>query len=569
MPHLQSDLSRRTAVFCLTLIIVMGAVLRFAHLQRPLIGSDEPQHILASTTLLNAPLLPPDITLSGLHETFIGQLFTYRHGFVTQLIPFLAYVVLSYAGVTLNETAFHLPVVVLGTLCLPLLFFLTYELTERIDVSVLSTGLLAVYPLHVMHSRSFHGNHIFATFFSMATLLFVARWLKYDQRTDMILAVVLSCFWIGSDNLFALGVPLVLLLGLCLPSGSNRFLTPIEAQVSVSEHNLHMAVSHLLKLRARLNRILRFYASAGLWLLLPLSIIGAYVAVDSIRLVRVGLNDAGFLLRTVSKASGMGVHLSLLVGGAQPAFSPVGAGMFAVALLVHVAYTLRGGPIGFPLAWSTFLILLFALFLTNADYIDVVAAPAAIVTAEGILRLTQWSKMSRITGYLVGIAGIALVLWHTLGLLHPQHSNGWIWGQPVGDVGAKAVGYVLRTYLPQARVAAAYEGAELYWGRRYDDNLNEADVAVVWDVENLGHINTPLRANQQFIVRQETLLSEALQREMTVAATFRDRSDQPLCYLLTHEQIEISEQRIPILNRLFDQTYSRLEDFSRPKLGFP
>lgn len=569
MLHGQSDLAWRTAVLFLALIMVLGAALRLVHLQRPLICWDEPTHILASTTLLRAPLLPTHITLRGLHETFIGQLFTYRHGFVTQLIPFLAYVVLSYAGVPLNEAAFHLPVAVLGTLSLPLLFFLSYELTERIDVSVLSTGLLAVYPLHVMHSRSFHGNHIFATFFGMATLLFVARSLKYDQRTDMVLAVVLSCFWIGSDNLFALGVPLLLLLGLCLPSSSNRFLTPIEAPVSVSEQNLHVALSQLLRLRTRLDGILRFYASAGLWLLLPLSIIGAYLAVDSISLIRFGANDAGFLLRTASKASGLGVHLSLLLGGAQRAFSPVGAGIFAVALLVHLVHMLRGGPIGFPLAWSAFLILLFGLFLTNADYIDVLAAPTAIVTAEGILRPTQWSKMSRITGYLVGIAGIALVLWHTLGLFHPQHSNGWIWGQPVGDVGAKAVGYILRTYLPQARVAAAYEGAELYWGRRYDDNLDEADVAVVWDVENLGHINTPLRANHKFIVRQETLLSEALQREMTVAAVFRDRSDQPLCYLLTHEQIEISEQRIPILNRLFDQTYNRLEDFLYPKLGFP
>jgi len=150
----------------LTVIIVLAAALRFIHLQRPLIGWDEPTHILASTRLLHAPLLPSD----GLRATFIGQLFSYRHGFVTQFIPFLAYIMLSHAGIMLNEATFFLPVAVLGTLSVPLLFFLTYELTERFDVSVLSAGLLAVYPLHVGLSRSFSGNTIFAMFFSMVTL---------------------------------------------------------------------------------------------------------------------------------------------------------------------------------------------------------------------------------------------------------------------------------------------------------------------------------------------------------------------------------------------------------------
>jgi len=385
----------------------------------------------------------------------------------------------------------------------------------------------------------------------------------------MLLAVVLSCFWIGSDNLFAFGIPLVLILGLILVSDPKCCPEPFKVPILAPEHNSHAAINPHLKWWARSCKLLRFFASAGVWLLLPLSLVGAYLAVDSITLIRSGASDAGFLLRTASKASGTGLHFSFLLSAAQRAFSPVGAALFVVALLIHMTHVLRGGPIEYPLIWSVFLLLLFGLFLTNPDYMLLLAAPAAIVTVDGILQLTHWSKMGRTSGYLVAIASIALVLWHTLGVIYLERSKGWIWGQPVGDVGAKAVGYVLRTYLPEARVAAAYEGAELYWERWYDDDLDEADVAIVWDIEGLAHINTPLRANQQFIVRQRTMLNEALQRGMTIAATFRDGSDRPLCYLLTREPIEIGEQRIPILNRLYDQTYNTLEDFSRPKLGFP
>jgi len=532
--------SRQILLLCI--IVAIGASLRFAQLERPLIGWDEPGHILASTSLIHAPLIPdPHL---GLRRSFVGQLLTYRHGFVTQLIPLAIYALLDLAGITLNEAALHTPVAIFGTLTILVCFLLALELTKSLPIAALSSALLAVYPLHVALSRSFNGNTIFASFFTALTLWFFVRWLKRRRSFDLYAWILALSAWIGSDNLFFLSAPLILMTGI------------------ITCHDTLITSLQRLK-------------DAWPVLLLPLALVCTYLLVDTVTVLHYGMIDAGFLLHTLSKRQSVGPHLGLLWSSMNRAFSCVGLLMLVAAMTLELGKYLRSGRMSVPLAWCLFLLGLFSLSLENPDYIALMALPAALVTAEGMTSVsTPVAKSQSHWFVLLGASCVVLltITYVTVSQVHLWLSDTtqvWIWGQPIADIGTKASGYILRTYFPNARVAAFYEGAELYWGRIYSHNASEADVVVIWDAETVSRLATPLRSDTVFLGRQDALLAQALASGMTTGAVLRDESDRPVCYILARTPLEIPEQRIPVLNQLFDQRYGHLESLSYPRLGFP
>ncbi len=540
-----------------------------------MVGYDMPAHTMAALRLhLTAPFTP----LDGL-DSFWRQIILFNHGYTTIVLPWLLYeLVFGLLQVTITETTLVYVNSLLGLLSL-VSIFLFMQLNFQYRIALITSTLIAVLPIHIGLSRVHVGTQIIASIFFFASLSCLQQYLTSRQGRWKAGFYLTTFFYIGSENLFIIGLGLqglyLLLLG-----GYPTW-------------------------RARLAALRDLYLTvpAGLALGLPLAV---YVAAAAYALYA-GL-DGGYLLRVVNKVSGMGK--TNLASIPTWAFNMYGPALFIFLLALIVVPLKRWWQVSqkassCPPAFKFLLVMLVGYFglvnlsqRTQAGYLFYLMLPLAAITAFLLRRSTLLYALT-----LAATLIYALAVVYTLNLPIPAQDN---YGSVTSHTcysgsgcysslqATKTLGYLLRTgalrvsqvqtkHSSYAAILLDNQAAFYYFGlQSYREPLKLVDTGeldklgvylVAVQTDSAEEENVALRqltAQRQLakvaeITGQGTALLE-LYANAAPAALF------DLSRLPSGQQPENNKDGLPRFaveryNPLFDQAYGNLEQLPRLYLG--
>lgn len=263
---------RRKVISLLPLI----GILVFAYLIRIIKPSifisdvDYPGHIVASLRLFLSSIFE----YKKLSANFFVQLVSFRHGFTTMLIPYFLYTIFfSLLKISFTETHLVMVSSLLGIFSIITFYFFIHTLYGK-RTALTASILYSVIPIHIGLSRIHVGNQIIQSIFFPLSLGFLLLYLKNNQGKLLFLYYLTTFFYIGSDNVFFVGLVLQIIFILFYNSNHIRHKETIFKII--------------------LNK---YYF---IFILLPSF---SYLLIDLFRVVRYGIDaPGGFILRSVSKA---------------------------------------------------------------------------------------------------------------------------------------------------------------------------------------------------------------------------------------------------------------------------
>lgn len=420
----RSALARKAAV--------IGMLLGLAYLLRALFpnlimtGYDMPAHTMAS---LRLHLTAPFALDSWLNNT-LAQAILYNHGYTTILLPWGLYEI-AFSLLRLPVTEANLVYLhsLLGILSLASIFwFVSLHIDFRRTVAI--TALIAAAPIHIGLSRVHVGTQIIASIFFFTCLSVLHRYLKseeeHERRKWQYLYYLAVFFYIGSENIFPVGLA----------------LQALYAVLMGTEHPRQEGFSLL--------RRLYLHPMAVLSIGLP---VGVYAAAAAGALYYD--LDGGYLLRLISKRSGLSINPLRPLIWMVDLFSPVFAfGLLMLPLRIHTH------PVSINWAnhgseqtnrFSQFLVIMFSVYYiflsisgsVEDNYVYTLLVP--VMVAAGL-----WLARNRVL-YAAGL--LAMLIYTTLVVYNPNlplpirikknYGSVTSW-TPSSDHAIKTTGYLYR-----------------------------------------------------------------------------------------------------------------------------
>tara|TARA_Y100000031_G_scaffold39468_2_gene44374 strand:+ start:1087 stop:2835 length:1749 start_codon:yes stop_codon:yes gene_type:complete len=173
----------------LILIILLGFGVRYygVHADYGFDGNDAP--FFATFGLRVASLNNPI-------QTF-AELMNFRWGAVTPVILALNLIILKVLNITITEKLITLPIVLIGTLTIFVIYLLGKELKNKY-VGLMSALFLAILPLHVAQSRNIGGTWIISPFLLTLSVYLLVKYF-YDKKYGFWASLVVSLYLISTS----------------------------------------------------------------------------------------------------------------------------------------------------------------------------------------------------------------------------------------------------------------------------------------------------------------------------------------------------------------------------------
>jgi hypothetical protein len=524
----------------LILIIVIAYVIRILYPSLYMSGSDMPGHILASMRLHQTSLLitnPP-------YSNFFAQVMHFKHGYSTILIPWLLYeLFFGFFNITVNEINLVYINSIIGLFSLISVYWFVKENFDS-SIALLSTLLIAIFPVHVGLSRAHVGYLLFYLTFYFLNLTFLHKYIV-QKKSIWLKGYFLSiAIYIGCDNAFPIGLFLQI-----------AYLFLIIEPASLSQYIYE------------LKRI--YFSPYLLTIIIP---IGAYIAF-TILSIRMGI-ESGYLLRLFEKVTTVNYSFGF-TNVFYWLISLIGlpAGVFVIAIIDCIK-TMK-----FQNRRLIFLIFLFLIYLflimTNMhiekNYVIFLCLPIAVTVSIFLIKRPIWM-----------FATIVCTLIYTFAVVYrvdigfPVISNYGSLDYKIGDndCGIKTLGYLVRsdelkisrgeTERDAIGLFLDYEGAQYYIGDNFHDRV-AADIqqgqtenyqTYVMAYQN-GNERENSRAIQELVETQGLTLIGKITKEGRVI-------------ILLYSNLKTQNLKIypvEMYNKKFDQDYGNLDFLPKLWLG--
>ena len=423
-------LVQKTAV--MALIFGLAYLLRALYPDLIMTGYDMPAHTMASLRLhLTSPLAADH----WLNNT-LAQAVLYNHGYTTMLLPWLLYeTAFSLLGLPVTETNLVLVNSLLGILSLASIFwFVSLHIDFRRSAAI--TALTAVTAIHIGLSRVHVGTQIIASILFFTCLSLLHLYVKsgdparptdeHRGRKWQYLYYLAVFFYIGSENIFPVGLALQALYAVLMGTRSPR--------------------------REWFGVLRRLYLHplALLAIGLPVSVYTAAAAYALYYDL-----DGGYLLRLLSKRSGMSLGPLRPAGWMLDLFGPV----FAFAIFLQ-PLRVQTHPVSVHWAlrkdeninrFGEFLVSLFAIYFlflsisnnVEDNYIYTLLVPVMI--AAGLFLTRHWVLYT--IGLLLTLGYAVLVVYNPsidLPITIKKNYGTVLSWQPRSDHAIKTAGYLFR-----------------------------------------------------------------------------------------------------------------------------
>ena len=168
----------------LGLIILMGFSIRIYSLYNgyPFDGNDAPFFATFSIRIasLDNPL-----------QNFL-ELMNFRWGVTTPLLLAINIFFLNLFGITITEKLITLPITIIGTLTIFMIYLIGKEFKNRY-VGLISAAFLAILPLHAAQSRDVGGSWIVDPFILLATIYLLKKYF-FENKHGILASLFLSLY---------------------------------------------------------------------------------------------------------------------------------------------------------------------------------------------------------------------------------------------------------------------------------------------------------------------------------------------------------------------------------------
>lgn len=518
VPELSRDW-RNVLVIVASLVIFQG-VWRVIHLpQMPFACCDDILIPRRTLELSQYPFFSPD----NFRASAIGQAFQSRYGALIYLLPYMLNTLLEHAGIPLNNLTLNLMVVFIGLIRLPVYFATAYEFTGRKEVALLAAAVTGFLPDMLLLGAGWRNAYPLPITEAL-TLLFVLRWMKHGRQTDMLASILSLCLLIGTHNLFPLSLILIGALQVFPPPGVQR------------------------------RHPWAYFVQAGEQLIFPLILLLIYITQDYLTYQEAGTQGEGLFLQMMRRSNTpLMVDIPRFVENVIQAYALSGTGLFCMATAAVWFHHFRRHTIAAPFLWL-WLLIYAGLLLPSLSFYHVYlfSVPFVILLAMGVLGLMEHFRLRplmRSIFCVVIVAGLFMETARFFPIARQWRIAGCY----------KAIGYIMREYFPDRKIAASFQIGlpTLYWYNAFDAlppdfNLPAPDkVMVLQDAVTVG-------PNPLF----EQMMAPFRDRLNTVATIIAD-DGLPVCSILADSAISLGNVTVAEISQQFDAKYHTMHELLR------
>ncbi len=400
----------------LILLLAFAASIRLYQSGLPISEVDYPGHIVASMRLFSSSLisLRPSSNL-------IIQLFSFRHGYTTQLFPAVFYSIFHLLlKFPITESTLAITNISIGIISLLVIFFFIYTLWDK-KTALIALTLFSILPIHVSLSRVHVGTQLIQGIFFFLSITFIYRYIQKQNQFDKNLYYVTTFFLIGSDNIFPVSLALHILLLWYLSNNSRQMMG---------------------------NYIKVLYLNLQSFVCIAAPIL-LYICFDVIRLVKYGSEaPGGFLFRTLGKTSHLYFDLIRPLNWSMQ--------LIGIPLVVTFIYFMFKSLISKKGNWESsymyLIIVIYYLLLTygkevERSYIYFIAVPLVAIVARKINTQGLIFPVVVISTFIYMVSVI-----FNVPIINPtiKAYGSTQWRSEAPDNGLKTLGYIVRKHIVAA-----------------------------------------------------------------------------------------------------------------------
>lgn len=184
------------------LILIFAYTIRVIYPDVHFAGGDYPGHVMASLRLNDTFLFE----LKPLMNNLFAQIFEFNHGYTTIIFPYILYkICFNIFGIPMNEASFVYINSLIGIFSIFSVYLFVKEVFNK-NIAIWTILLVTVLPIHIGLSRVHVGTQIISMAFFWLSLFFLSKLLKNNTTQYKLLYFIITFFYIGSDNLFFIGL---------------------------------------------------------------------------------------------------------------------------------------------------------------------------------------------------------------------------------------------------------------------------------------------------------------------------------------------------------------------------
>lgn len=195
------------------ILFVLAAALRLYRFRagETFVSSDEVWLFQYSIKPLIA-FLSPETSVAFIGEQlFRFSNFSWGWGFL--FVSTLNVLFLTLLHIPITEVTIILPYVMVGSAC-AVVAYLLGRLLKNKTCGFIAGAMVALTPVHISVSRSIGSNAVAASLFFLLSLFFLIKYLKTKTKKDKFIAYAVVGYYISTDFLFYVTIPVMLLAGL-------------------------------------------------------------------------------------------------------------------------------------------------------------------------------------------------------------------------------------------------------------------------------------------------------------------------------------------------------------------